>query len=198
MIKYSVETKEIIDGLRRMRAAGLVGKKKAALIEIGVGLAARMKKNYLASGLRIRTGNLINSIRWELFSSRGIEGVSVGSFGVPYAAIHEFGYSGEVNVPGHTRDAYRVRAYEVRAHTIKEHTRVIKSAFGRPMTPRKITVKERLVKAHTVKGHMVKSHAVKPHTRYVDIKERAYLRRSLAADRQRILRIINQAYGFNP
>jgi len=196
MIKYSVETKEIIDSLRRMRSVGMTAEKRKVFTEIGVGLAARMKKNYLASGLRIRTGNLINSLRWELFASKGIEGVSVGSFGVPYAAIHEFGFSGEVSVPGHTRDSYRVRAYEVKAHTVKSHTRVITSAFGRAIAPRTVTVRERQVKAHTVKSHTVKSHTVKPHMRSVDIKERAYMRRSLAADRQRILRLINRAYGF--
>lgn len=176
MIKYEVDTREIIDGLRMLRRVGMIGERRKAFIEIGVGLSARMKKNYLATGLRIRTGNLINSIGWELFSRADGEGVSVGSFGVPYAAIHEFGFSGRASVPGFVRGG----------HEVKSHSRTIRQAFGKPIAARKVQVRPYSVSPHNVKNH----------SRNMQVKERAFLRRSIAADRQRIYRLIAKAYGW--
>lgn len=97
MINYSLDTKEIIDGLRRMRRAGLIDKKKEAFTRIGVELTALIKKNYLTSFRKvhktsgIKTGNLFNSFEWRLLQKGIGEGVEVGSYGVPYASFHEFG-----------------------------------------------------------------------------------------------------------
>lgn len=174
MIHYSTDTKDVLDAIRRMRAVAAPGGLDPVWHLVGSGLAARMKKNYVASGLRIRTGNLINSLGYELFKRRGYEGVMVGSFGVPYAAIHEFGWSGAMSVPSHTR----------KSHQVKAHERRITKAFGRDIPARMVEVRPYTVSAHTVK----------PHTRDVNIKERAYMRRSIAADRQRILRLINNHF----
>ena len=51
----------------------------------------------------IDTGRLLNSVRHEFFRTEEGQGVRVGSFGVSYAAIHEFGFQGSVRVRGHTR-----------------------------------------------------------------------------------------------
>lgn len=70
----------------------------------------------------IDTGNLINSISHRLEADdRGIA-VRAGSFGVPYARIHEYGFSGPEQV--------------------KAHQRLQTMAFGRPMQkPRKVDVR---------------------------------------------------------
>lgn len=39
----------------------------------------------------IDTGRLINSVRYEIYTKGQSVGVNIGSFGTPYAAIHEFG-----------------------------------------------------------------------------------------------------------
>lgn len=101
---------------------------KEALIRIGSLIERETKKNIQrrtprargpAKGL-IDTGRLLNSIKFRLFNQQGSSGVRVGSFGVPYAAIHEFGFSGSQSVP--------------------QHERMMTQAFGRPMDPRLVTV----------------------------------------------------------
>ena len=173
MIDYSLDTKEIIDGLRRMRSAGLIDKKKEAFTRIGVELTALIKKNYLTSFRKvhgtsgIKTGNLFNSFEWRLLQKGIGEGVEVGSYGVPYAAIHEFGFNGDAQVPG---------------HTVKGHTRRITKAFGRDIKARNVEVRP-----YTVSAHL----------RKVDIKEKRFMTKSLAAYRKRILFIIERAYGWS-
>jgi len=61
-----------------------------ALIRIGITLEAEAKLNIRRKGI-IDTGRLFNSIRYELYKGKDRVGVRVGSFGVPYAALHEFG-----------------------------------------------------------------------------------------------------------
>jgi phage gpG-like protein len=46
--------------------------------------------------------------------------VKIGSFNVPYAAVHEFGFRGTVQVPAHSRR--------------------MTQAFGRPVDPRQVAV----------------------------------------------------------
>lgn len=81
---------------RRIRAkmAKLEGgsqQTREALLRIGLLVEAEAKLNIRRKGI-IDTGRLFNSIRHELYR-RGpnITGVRIGSFGVPYAAMHEFG-----------------------------------------------------------------------------------------------------------
>ncbi len=59
----------------------------------------------------IDRGHLINSISFKLFNQQGVDGVMVGSFGIPYAAIHEFGFKGLVQVRDHLRRGANVRAH---------------------------------------------------------------------------------------
>lgn len=61
-----------------------------ALTRAGLIITARAKMNVRRLGI-IDTGRLLNSIRYELYTTGNAAGVRVGSFGVPYAAMHEFG-----------------------------------------------------------------------------------------------------------
>jgi len=63
---------------------------KDVLLRIGLLIEAETKQNIRRKGI-IDTGRLLNSIQHELFGSQDRVGVRVGSFGVPYAAQHEFG-----------------------------------------------------------------------------------------------------------
>lgn len=75
---------------RIMQRLGAFDKKdprmREALLRIGFILEAQIKLNIRSQKL-IDTGRLINSIRSKVTN----EGLTVGSYGVPYAAIHEFG-----------------------------------------------------------------------------------------------------------
>lgn len=92
-------------------------KLRTALAYIGTTLEAKMRFNAENQRLR-RTGNLINSIRYQLFKNGNKSGVLVGSFGVPYAAVHEFGFRGRVIVNSH-----RVSSHTRKGRLVKEHTR---------------------------------------------------------------------------
>lgn len=61
-----------------------------ALLRIGLLLEAEVRQNIRRKGI-IDTGRLLNSIRHEIYKKRDSVGVKVGSFGVPYAGMHEFG-----------------------------------------------------------------------------------------------------------
>lgn len=63
---------------------------RKALERIGLLIVAQAKANIRSQGL-IDTGRLLNSVRHEFFKTANEAGVLIGSFGVPYAAIHEFG-----------------------------------------------------------------------------------------------------------
>lgn len=63
---------------------------KEALLRIGLLLESEAKLNIRRKGI-VDTGRLFNSIRHELYQDRDKVGVRVGSFGVPYAAMQEFG-----------------------------------------------------------------------------------------------------------
>lgn len=63
---------------------------KAALTSIGLYVSALAKVNARRQGV-IARGALINSLRYEFFTSGSKQGVMVGSFGLVYAAMNEFG-----------------------------------------------------------------------------------------------------------
>jgi len=63
---------------------------RQALIRIGTVLTAQMKLNVQRERI-IRNGGLLNSIRYEVVQSGSAAFVSVGSFGIKYAAMNEFG-----------------------------------------------------------------------------------------------------------
>jgi phage gpG-like protein len=93
---------------------------KTALVQAGIIISGEAKLNIRRQGL-IDTGRLLNSLRYEVEQDNVKAMLRVGSFGVPYAAVHEFGYRGTVNIRGHRRLMVKV--------------------FGKPVDPREIDVK---------------------------------------------------------
>lgn len=63
---------------------------REAMLRIGLLVEAEAKLNIRRKGI-IDTGRLLNSIRSEFYRSKDKAGIRIGSFGVPYAAMHEFG-----------------------------------------------------------------------------------------------------------
>jgi phage gpG-like protein len=63
---------------------------KEALLRIGILIESEAKFNVRRKQI-VDTGRLLNSIRHELYRNKDKAGVRVGSFGLPYAAMHEFG-----------------------------------------------------------------------------------------------------------
>lgn len=96
---------------------------KAAFTRIGILISSETKLNIRAQRL-IDTGRLLNSISYKLFESQDKRGVAVGSYGIPYAAVHEFGYHGSVQTKAHMRmmnkafgkEVKNPRQIQVRAH----------------------------------------------------------------------------------
>ncbi len=95
-----------------------------ALTRIGVRLQAATRINVRRAKL-IDTGRLINSIQYEFFKEGSIPGIRVGSFGVPYARIHEFGFNGSVSIREHKRLMTKVygKIVEPKLVTVKQHSR---------------------------------------------------------------------------
>ena len=83
---------------------------KEALNRIGMMVETEAKINIRNKRI-INTGALLNSIRYELFTEGKQAGVKIGSFGIPYAAVHEFGFEGHVSVKSFTRNQSRVSAH---------------------------------------------------------------------------------------
>lgn len=63
---------------------------REAMLRIGFLVETQAKLNIRRHGA-IDTGRLFNSIRSEFYQLGTRAGVRVGSFGVPYASLHEFG-----------------------------------------------------------------------------------------------------------
>lgn len=93
---------------------------KSAFTKIGLILQSQIKLNIRQQGL-IDTGTLLNSIRYEFTTEGGRYGIQIGSYGVKYAAAHEFGKKGIVQV--------------------RAHTRTITNAFGRRIAPTVVSVR---------------------------------------------------------
>lgn len=89
---------------------------KEALLRIGLLIQNQAKLNIRSQRL-IDTGRLFNSIRHELSQRGNTISMDVGSFGVPYAAVHEFGFNKTVGIRGHTRTNAQGTAFAVRGHT---------------------------------------------------------------------------------
>jgi phage gpG-like protein len=75
--------------------------RRASAIRIGLLISNQAKLNIRAKRL-IDTGRLLNSIGFDVKDGAQTV-IEVGSFGVPYAAIHEFGFSGAVGIRAHAR-----------------------------------------------------------------------------------------------
>jgi phage gpG-like protein len=65
-----------------------------ALLRIAMMVIAKAKINVRRHRM-VDTGRLINSLRWEFYRNSDSKGVYIGSFGIKYAAMNEFG--GEVS-----------------------------------------------------------------------------------------------------
>lgn len=120
---HSLLIKRLKDRSKRLQPDS--PKLAAALHRIGSTLSAQMRMNAERQRLR-RTGNLINSLKYQLMRRGDTSLLLVGSFGVPYAAIHEFGFEGEVSVRGHNVRAHTRLGRQVKAHRRKAHDRYMK------------------------------------------------------------------------
>ena len=78
-----------------------------ALLTIGAMIETEAKMNIRRKQI-VDTGTLMNSIKFRLYKQGIISGVVVGSFGVPYAAAHEFGFDGNIMV---TPKTMRTKAF---------------------------------------------------------------------------------------
>lgn len=85
----------------------------AALHRIGIMVQREAIQNIRRKHI-VDTGALMNSIQYRLYGAGAVAGVAIGSYGVPYAAAHEFGFDGMVTV-----------------RPVKART----SAFGKPTKP---------------------------------------------------------------
>lgn len=96
---------------------------------LGILLTAYVQQNKLRGQvLKQRSGRLISSIHHEL-QENDVEVNALVGTNVEYAAAHELGFAGSVQV--------------------KEHYRTIKKAWGRPIDPRRV-----LVRAHPMQMNM--------------------------------------------
>jgi hypothetical protein len=106
----------LVERVRRkleIMATGNDTQMQAKLTRIGAILEARIKSGVLNQKL-IDTGRLLNSIGYIVKQNS----VTVGSFGVPYASIHEFGYSGAMKVRAHDRKITQVVGRKIDLQTI--------------------------------------------------------------------------------
>lgn len=76
--------------LRMQRYAPDDPKLKEAMLRIGFIIEAQAKLNIRRHGA-VDTGRLMNSIRSEFYTRGTRVGIKVGSFGIPYASMNEFG-----------------------------------------------------------------------------------------------------------
>lgn len=91
-MKVDVDTRRVIERIKAQTAAVRPDspEMRRALTSIGILIQREAVINARRQGI-IDSGRLINSIRFEFFEEEGKPGILVGSFGVPYAAINEFG-----------------------------------------------------------------------------------------------------------
>lgn len=133
-------------------------------LRVGVGRAALMvqkltKEKLSDQVLHVRTGRLRRSINVRQMEDAAEVKATIGT-NVSYAAVHEFGFTGTVNVKGHLRHA-----------TITAKVRGIAKFDAKTMTLKKGRLK-------TVKLRGAESQ-VMAHTRKVNVPERSFLRSAL-------------------
>ena len=149
---------------------------KKAFIGVGLLVSAEAKLNVRRHRM-IDTGRLINSLRHEFFREGTTSGVRVGSFGVPYAANHEFGFKGIVSVKGHNVRAY-MRETNVRTQIVVKESAKAKAHTRSILKKTKVEVKE-----HTVRGH----------ERLMKVEARPYLRPAVEKHGTFIIDTLRQA-----
>jgi len=129
-------------------------KVREAFTRIGTILAAQMKINIRQQGL-IDTGTLLNSIRYDFTREGNRFGLNIGSYGVKYAASHEFGHKGIV--------------------TVRSHTRIISQAFGKRIDPMAIQVRSHTMKMNMRKRPYVVPAVNKHKSQIIDLIRAAYM-----------------------
>jgi phage gpG-like protein len=121
-------TQNLIDRLARRLEGTLPGSdaQRAAGHRIGLLLTNLIRLNIRNQRL-IDTGRLWNSVSYNIRNdSEGRLIVEAGSYGVPYAAIHEFGFAGSAQVRAHERVVTRVFGKVLAApvtQSVSAHTR---------------------------------------------------------------------------
>lgn len=151
---------------RLARSSSVLRKRvEDTVVKEALNLVAYIKSQKLSDQiLHVKTGRLRRSItaRFEGLGSDTFRAI-VGT-NVQYARIHEYGFSGSVNV---------------KAHVVKGHQRIQTIAFGKLMNqPRKVTVRE---------------HTVKEHAAFMKMPARPFLRPALEENAERITTNIRKA-----
>ena len=86
-------------------------------MRIALLLENQTKLNVRRRGL-VDTGALLNSITSSLVTLKpDVARIEWGSVGVRYAATHEFGLKGVINIPAHSRTRKSGNTHTVRAHS---------------------------------------------------------------------------------
>jgi phage gpG-like protein len=78
----------------------------------------KAKRAKSTGSLLVESGNLVNSIRPAVVTREHVI-ISAGNDKVPYAQIHNEGYTGPVNIMAHTRKT-KTGFCDVKAHTINQ------------------------------------------------------------------------------
>jgi phage gpG-like protein len=115
MIEVTVPNTEQLQRDLGITRARLLVDLKREITRVAIDVSAHIKDRKLSGQvLKVQTGRLRRSINYKIGETgTGIE-ARVGT-NVEYARIHEFGFSGTVNVREHMRKAKK--AYTVKAHT---------------------------------------------------------------------------------
>ena len=81
---------------------------------------APLKKGKKSGSLLVESGNLVNSIR-PAYVGRDKVIISAGNDKVPYAQVHNEGFTGSVMIPAHKRTSRKGNEFTVGEHTIKQN-----------------------------------------------------------------------------
>jgi len=112
---FSKLEKIVVDHLKKYNFDDPEAEKR--LTRIGLLLKSQTELNIRRRKL-ILDGNLFNSIDYKITRSGDTAKIEYGSFGVSYAAIHEFGFQGPVTIRQHERLSRLGNS-----HTVKQHSR---------------------------------------------------------------------------
>ena len=112
------------------------------LTRIGIMIEREAKLNIRRKKV-IDTGSLFNSIRFYVSQQGGKGVVEVGSYGIPYAAVHEFGFSGSVQVQSHTRTSAFGRP--TRAYTVPSYRRSLVVPKRDYLKPAVISMRKQII-----------------------------------------------------
>lgn len=101
---------------------------KKAIKELTFRLVAHVKEDKLSDQvLRVRTGRLRRSITKQ-FSEQGDSFTGIVGTNVSYAAVHEYGFKGTVNIRGYMRTAKTVFGRQLKApitFPVRAHARSV-------------------------------------------------------------------------